>query len=162
MKKEVHFLFDIIANPRRPLVAIIGGKKISTKLRIIRRLLEIVDKILIGGAMAFTFFRAMGHDVGDSFVEEDYIDVAADIIQYTSTKSIVLQFNIDCIVAPTKTIISKTWKRTHLLDASECQVMDFDSIPNGYSGADIGPVAINQFRSNLKDAQTIVMNGMLK
>jgi phosphoglycerate kinase len=143
VEKEIKYLTDVIANPSRPFVAILGGAKVSDKITVIDNLLNICDKVLIGGAMAYTFFLAQGKKVGNSLVEKDRVDDARRMLTAGGDK---LLLPVD----------------THCGDAftSDCnkQIVTGD-IPDGYEGLDIGPRSIELFCDAIKDARTIVWNG---
>ncbi|WP_432798102.1 phosphoglycerate kinase [Poriferisphaera sp. WC338] len=143
VEKEIKFLADTIANPGRPFVAILGGAKVSDKIVVIENLINICDKIIIGGAMAYTFFLAQGKTVGGSLVEPDFIEKAKEMLAKGGDK----------IVLPID---------THCGDAfsgdSNKQVVEGD-IPDGYQGFDIGPKSAELFANIVRDAKTVVWNG---
>ena len=143
VEKEIKYLTDVIENPERPFVAILGGAKVSDKITVIENLLKVCDKILIGGAMAYTFFLAQGKQVGDSLVEKDRVDMAKSLLERGGDK---LMLPVD----------------THCGDAfsGNCnkQVVEGD-IPEGFEGLDIGPKSIELFCDAVKDAKTVVWNG---
>ena len=147
IEKELKALGDAIDNPTRPLVAIIGGAKVSSKIAVLLNLIEKVDTILIGGAMAYTFIKALGGDVGNSLVEEDKLEVALEIIEKAKTKGVKL-------VLPRDSMAGKEFK-----EDTECLVVDSYLIPEGYQGLDIGPEAIKEYTAIIKDASTVVWNG---
>jgi len=142
--KEIKFLSDAIANPGRPFIAILGGMKVSDKITVIKNLLGICDKVLIGGAMAYTFALATGGRIGDSLVERDKLDLARELIELGGEK---LLLPLD----------------THCGDAfsSDCQkqVVKAGEIPDGYEGLDIGPETARLFAGEVLAAKTIVWNG---
>ena len=147
IEKELKALGDAIDNPKRPLVAIIGGAKVSSKIAVLLNLIEKVDTILIGGAMAYTFIKALGGQVGNSLVEEDKLDVALEIIEKAKNKGAKL-------VLPKDSMAGKEFK-----EDTECLVVDSYSIPEGYQGLDIGPEAIKEYTEIIKNAGTVVWNG---
>jgi phosphoglycerate kinase len=165
--KEMQFLQTAIASPERPVAAVIGGLKVSTKTDILTYLLDRVDKLLIGGAMVFTFYKALGHNVGDSFVEESSIATAQEIIQKAAYKEIVLKFASDCTVIPTRAFNMKLAKRkahtTENIIHPEMEYcmrnVTFDSIPEHWTGVDIGPQTLADFGLELGGCRTIIMNG---
>jgi phosphoglycerate kinase len=142
--KEIQYLREAISNPKRPFVAILGGAKVSDKINVIDNLLKICDRVLIGGAMAYTFALAKGGEVGDSLVEEDKVDLAGQLLTQGGDK---LLLPID----------------NHCGDAfsSDCnkQVVATGEIPDGFRGLDIGPETAKLFADAIKDAKTVVWNG---
>lgn len=146
MKKELLAIQRILLNPKKPFVAIIGGAKVSDKIGALRNLLSLVDKLIVGGAMAFTFLVAMGVKVGKSLVEKDYIDVAREIIDEANKKGIKLYLPVDCIIAKD-------------INSNDIKVVPVYEIPDDYSAFDIGPATITLFSEALADARTIVWNG---
>jgi phosphoglycerate kinase len=148
MMKELDYLGRVTGHPARPYVAVLGGAKISGKIDVITHLLPKVDRILIGGGMVFTFYRAQGLSVGGSLVEEDKIELAGEILSKGGAK-IVLP--ADCLV-------------TDALDVKAGRVGALkttaaDAIPGGWIGVDIGPAAIAAFRGHLESARTVIWNG---
>ena len=143
VEKEIKYLTDAIANPKRPFVAILGGAKVSDKITVIDNLLDICDKVLIGGAMAYTFFLAQGKQVGGSLVEKERVDDAKRMLEAGAGK----------LVLPIDTHAGDAFK-------GDCnkQVVQGD-IPDGYEGLDIGPKTIELFVSEVKGAGTVVWNG---
>jgi phosphoglycerate kinase len=143
VEKEIKYLSQTMANPQRPFVAILGGAKVSDKITVIENLLKVCDKVLIGGAMAYTFFLAQGKHTGNSLVENDKIDTAKRILDSGGDK----------LVLPTDTRCGDAFK-------ADCnkQTVSGD-IPDGYEGLDIGPESIASFVDAVKDAGTVVWNG---
>lgn len=144
MEKELRFLGDALAEPERPFVAILGGAKISGKLDVIENLLPRVDHLLIGGAMANTFFRALGLETGKSLVEPDRVDMARDILERAGSK---LVLPVDCVVAGE----AKANARTFLMERTD--------VPPEGAIYDIGPKSVATFRDYIERARTIVWNG---
>ena len=144
VEKEIKYLSDVISSPERPFVAILGGAKVSDKIKVISNLLGVCDKILIGGAMAYTFSLAQGGKVGNSLVEKDKVDLAKELIAKGGDK----------LVLPVD---------THCGDAfdADCnkQVVKAGEIADGFEGLDIGPESAKQFAAIIADAKTIVWNG---
>ncbi len=149
IEKELKALGDAIDNPKRPLVAIIGGAKVSSKIAVLLNLMGKVDTILIGGAMAYTFVKAQGGNVGSSLVEEDKLDTALEIMAKAKEKGVK-------IVLPKDSVATKEFKQD-----AESIVVDSYSIPEGYQGLDIGPEAIREYAEIIASAGTIVWNGPL-
>lgn len=146
MEKEVTTLREVLEQPARPFVAIVGGAKISTKIGVLQNLLPRVDRLLIGGAMAFTLLKARGCQVGASLVEEDKLEVARSLLEQGGEK-IVLP--VDVVAAP------------RLEPNPPTQVVDACRIPEGWLGLDIGPATVNAWAPILAAARTILWNGPL-
>ena len=144
MGKELQFLGNAVNNPVRPLVAILGGSKVSSKISVIDNLLDKVDKLIIGGGMAYTFMAAKGQEVGDSLLEEDYIEYAKDMMTKAGDK---LLLPVDTVVA------------TAFDNDAESKVVAEGGIEKGWQGLDIGPATIELFSNAVKDAKTVVWNG---
>ncbi|MHC5061888.1 MAG: phosphoglycerate kinase [Planctomycetota bacterium] len=146
IEKELSFLGDTVSNPERPFVAILGGAKVSDKIKVIENLFSKVDRILIGGAMAYTFFKAQGKTVGNSLCEDDFVDKANELLAQAE--------DIGCeIVLPADTVITTEFKA-----GAEHEVVTGD-IEAGWQGMDIGPASRELFASKLQGAKTIVWNG---
>ena len=143
IQKEIEFLGNAVNSPVRPLVAILGGSKVSSKISVIENLLKKVDKLIIGGGMAYTFFAAQGKTTGTSLLEPDYIDYAKKMIDEAGDK----------LLLPIDTVVAKEFDNN-----SESQVVE-GNIPDGWMGLDIGPKSIELFKDALKDAKTVVWNG---
>ena len=149
IEKELEFLGNALENPKRPYVAILGGAKVSDKIGVIDSLLEKVDTLMIGGGMAYTFFKAQGYSVGDSLCEEDKCDLALELMAKAKEKGVKMLLPID-------TKIGKEYK----LD-TESKTVAWTDIPDGWQGFDIGEKTIEMFRKELNGAKTIVWNGPL-
>lgn len=148
MQKEIEMLGMAIENPEHPYVVILGGAKVSDKIGVITNLLEKADRILIGGAMMFTFLKAQGKSVGDSLVEEDKIDLAREILQKARDRNVEFVLPVDTVVAK------------EIAAGSESKVVDLEEgVPAGWKGLDIGPSTIELFNKKLSDAKTVVWNG---
>ena len=147
MRKEVEFLGDALADPKRPFLAILGGAKVSTKIGVMESLMAKADDLLIGGAMTYTFLRAEGESTGNSLVEEDKIDLAKDILEKAKAKGIELVFPTDLVVADA------------FEDDAQRKVVGADEIPDGWMGMDIGPKSVQAFGEYIKKAATILWNG---
>jgi phosphoglycerate kinase len=146
--KELDYLGGVMANPERPFVAILGGAKISGKIDIISNLLPAVDNIIIGGGMAYTFFKARGMEIGNSLLEEDKIDLAKELLAQGGEKIIL---PVDCLVS-----------ETFDFDARQVGVLKevgADAIPANEFGLDIGPQTIEKFRTIIGAAKTVIWNG---
>ncbi len=149
IEKEINFMGNALENPKRPFVAILGGKKVSDKIGVIEALLEKVDTLIIGGAMAYTFFKSMGYGVGDSICELDKLDLAKEIMQKAKDKGIKLMLPVD-------THVGKEFKPD-----TESKIVKYTEIPDGWEGFDIGTETIKMYVEELKNAKTVVWNGPL-
>ena len=147
IEKELEFLGSALENPQRPFIAILGGAKVSDKLGVIESLLEKVDTLIIGGGMAYTFFKSIGYSVGKSICELDKLDLAKELMEKAKQKNVKLVLPIDNVIA--KEIAPDT----------ESKVIDSDNIPDEWEGLDIGPKTVELFKEELKDAKTIIWNG---
>jgi phosphoglycerate kinase len=147
LEKEIQYLKGAVDEPKRPLVAIIGGSKVSSKIGVIEALLNKVDKLLIGGGMIFTFYKARGLAVGKSLVEEDKLELAKDLERIAKERNVQL-------LLPTDVVIADDFKP----DAN-AQTVAVENIPDGWMGLDIGPDSVKTFQAALADAQTVVWNG---
>ncbi len=149
IEKELTFMGNSLNEPVRPYVAIIGGKKVSDKIGVIENLLDKVDTLIIGGAMAYTFFRAMGFSVGNSICEEDKLDLAKELMSKAQSKGVNLMLPVDTVVA------------TEFSPDAESKVVSCKEIPDGWEGLDIGPETIRIYKEELAKAKTVVWNGPL-
>ena len=147
IEKELKFLGSSLENPERPFVAILGGKKVSDKIGVINSLLEKVDTLMIGGAMAYTFFKAQGYNVGNSICELDKLDLANSLIEKAKEKNVKLMLPID-------TKIGREFKKD-----TESKTVAWTDIPDGWEGFDIGEKTIEMYKEELKKAKTIIWNG---
>ena len=144
MEKEIKFIGGAVDNPERPFVAILGGAKVSDKIGVINSLLDKADKVLIGGGMAYTFFKAMGREVGLSLLELDRVELAKEIMEKAGDK----------LVLPIDNVVAKEFSNDAV-----ATIVDSDSIPADQEGLDIGPKTVELFANYLKDAKTVVWNG---
>ncbi len=147
LTKEVKFFEKTLENPMRPFVAVIGGSKVSGKLEALRQLIEKVDKIIIGGGMAFTFLKAQGYEIGKSLVEDELLDEARTIMIKARKRRVKFYLPIDVVVAP------------EFSEKCAIKYVPSQEIPEDWMGLDIGPASSRLFREVLKDAQTIMWNG---
>ena len=138
---------NALANPKRPFVAILGGAKVSDKIMVIENLIKKVDSILIGGAMAFTFLKAQGKNVGKSLVEEDKLDISLKILENAKKNNVK-------IILPVDVVVSKEFSND-----SKFFTVDVDKIEDDYIGLDIGNKTVELFSKKIKDANTVVWNG---
>ena len=136
-----------LADPARPFVAILGGAKVSDKIGVINNLLDKVDTLIIGGGMAYTFFRAAGHSVGTSLCEEDKLDLANEMVAKAAAKGVNFMIPVDNVVA------------TEYDENAEHKIVNSDDIPDGWMGLDIGPKTRELFANAIKGAGTVVWNG---
>ena len=147
IEKELKFLGGALENPERPFMAILGGAKVSDKIGVIDSLLEKVDTLMIGGGMAYTFFKAQGYGVGNSICEEDKLDLAKELMEKAKTKGVKLMLPID-------TKIGKEFKPD-----TESKTVSWTEIPDGWEGFDIGEKTIEMYQEELRKAKTVVWNG---
>ena len=147
IEKELNFLGSKLENPARPFVAILGGKKVSDKIGVINSLLEKVDTLMIGGAMAYTFFKAQGYNVGNSICELDKLDLAKELLEKAKQKNVKFMLPVD-------TKIGKEFKAD-----TESKTVLCTEIPDGWSGFDIGEQTIKEYKEELKKAKTVIWNG---
>ncbi len=147
IQKEISIMGKALADPARPFVAILGGAKVSDKIGVINNLLEKVDTLIIGGGMAYTFFKAAGHDVGTSLCEEDKIDLANEMVAKAEAKGVKFLLPID-------NRVGKEYDEN-----TENMIVDSDDIPAGWMGLDIGPKTEALFADAIKGAGTVVWNG---
>jgi len=149
MEKEINFLGSALENPRRPFAAIIGGAKVSDKIAVLERLINMVDVLLIGGGMANTFLKAQGYEIGDSLFEEGKVDVARDLLTKAHQRDLKFLLPTDVVIAD-----------RFAADATS-KVVAIDQVSRGWRIMDIGPETITAFSRALEGAQTIVWNGSL-
>ena len=147
IEKEIAALDGGINNPKRPLVAIVGGSKVSSKIAVLTNLLDKVDSLLIGGAMMFTFIKAQGGNIGKSLCEDDKIEIAKEIIKKAEEKNVKFVLPIDVVVADEMSEVSNTF------------VCKPNEIPDDYMGLDIGPETVKLFKEEIETAATVVWNG---
>ena len=147
IQKELEIIGGALANPKRPLVAILGGSKVSSKIGVINNLLEIADTIIIGGGMTYTFLKAQGGSIGKSLLEEDWLDYCNDMMKKAKEKGVKL-------LLPEDTICAKEFSAD-----AEPILVDSMNIPDDCMGMDIGPKAIAAYADAVKDAGTVIWNG---
>ena len=144
MAEELDNLDELLRDPGRPFVAILGGAKVSDKLGVIESLLGVADTLLIGGAMCFTFFKAQGYEIGNSLVEDDYLEEAKRLMGEAGEK---LVLPVDVVVAE------------KMAEGAETETVGVEDIPAGQMGLDVGPRTVEEFRSHIGGARTIFWNG---
>ncbi|HEY9631454.1 MAG TPA: phosphoglycerate kinase [Coleofasciculaceae cyanobacterium] len=147
IEKELQYLQGAIEVPQRPLAAIIGGSKVSSKITVIETLLEKVDKLLIGGGMIFTFYKARGLNVGKSLVEDDFVELAKTLEAKAKERGVALLLPTDVVVAD------------NFSPDANAQTVSVESIPDGWMGLDIGPDSVKVFEDALADCKTVIWNG---
>ncbi|NBI67502.1 phosphoglycerate kinase [Pseudoflavonifractor sp. 60] len=147
IQKELDFIGGALANPKRPLVAILGGSKVSSKIGVINNLLEIADTIIIGGGMAYTFSAAQGGKVGDSLLEEDWKSYSLEMIQKAKDKGVKLLLPVDTVIAD------------KFAPDADSKVVKAGEIPDGWQGLDIGPETVKLYCDAVADAGTVIWNG---
>ena len=147
IEKELNFLGTALENPERPFMAILGGKKVSDKIGVINALLEKVDVLMIGGAMAYTFFKSMGYNVGNSICELDKVDLAKELMEKAKAKGVKFMLPVD-------TKVGKEFSEN-----TESKVVKYTEIPDGWEGFDIGTETIEIYSKELKKAKTVIWNG---
>jgi phosphoglycerate kinase len=147
IEKELNYLQNAIENPQRPLVAIIGGSKVSSKIGVIETLLEKCDKLLIGGGMIFTFYKARGLSVGKSLVEEDKLELAKSLEAKSKERGVEFLLPTDVVVAD------------NFAPDANSQIVSIENIPDGWMGLDIGPDSVKVFQEALADCKAVIWNG---
>lgn len=147
MEKELDVLGKALSNPERPFTAIIGGAKVKDKISVIENLLDKVDHLIIGGGLVFTFVKAMGHDIGNSLLEEDKIELAKSFIEQAKAKGVQLHMPVDAVVA------------NEFSKDAQTQVVAIDAIPSDWMGLDIGPKTAENYAEVIKASKLIIWNG---
>jgi phosphoglycerate kinase len=147
MEKELQYLQGAIESPQRPLAAIVGGSKVSSKIGVIETLLDKCDKLFLGGGMIFTFYKARGLNVGNSLVEDDKLELARTLEAKAKERGVQLLLPTDVVVADKFSADANT------------QIVDVNNIPDGWMGLDIGPDSIKVFQAALADCKTVIWNG---
>lgn len=147
IQKEIKFMGGALADPKRPLVAILGGAKVSDKIGVISNLIEKCDTIIIGGGMAYTFMKYLGHNIGDSLLEADWVEKAGEMMKSAEEKGVKFLIPVD----------NKVGKEYD--ENTEAQIVNSDEIPDGWMGLDIGPKTQTMFADAIKGAGTVIWNG---
>jgi phosphoglycerate kinase len=147
LSKEIEVLGEALNNPKRPLVVILGGAKISDKIPVIDNLLDKADVLLLGGGMAYTFLAAQGYEVGQSLLDKEKIPLAKELLAKAKAKGITLELPLDIVAT------------TELKEDAPRKVVDRSEIPADWMGADIGPDTVRLFSTHICKAQTIIWNG---
>ncbi len=144
LEKEIEFIGGSVDNPNRPLVAILGGAKVSDKIGVIKNLLDVADHVLVGGGMMFTFLKAQGKNIGTSLCEEDKLELAKELLELGGDK----------LVLPVDTVVNSAFS-----NEGEVKTVSVDEIPEGVMGLDVGPKTVELFSNLIADAKTVVWNG---
>lgn len=147
LKKEIEYLKGVVTNPVRPFVAILGGAKVSGKIGVLENLADKVNKVIVGGGMAFTFIKAMGYEIGNSLVEMDMLDLANRIREKLTQNNVKFYLPVDCVIAQS------------MEPGVETKIVTTQEIPKGWLALDIGPASVRLFSEALQDAKTIIWNG---
>lgn len=147
LKKEIEYLKGVVTNPVRPFVAILGGAKASGKIGVLENLADKVNKVIVGGGMAFTFIKAAGYEIGDSLVEYDMFDLANSIREKLSKNNVKFYLPVDCVIAQS------------METGVETKIVTTQEIPKGWRALDIGPASVRLFSEAIQDAKTIIWNG---
>ena len=147
IQKEIKFMGGALANPQRPLVAILGGSKVSDKIGVISNLIDKCDTIIIGGGMAYTFMKFLGHSIGDSLLEADWVEKAGEMMADAKAKGVNFLIPVD----------NKVGKEYD--ENTEAMIVNSDEIPDGWMGLDIGPKSMELFVNAIKGAGTVIWNG---
>lgn len=148
MEKELAYLGKAITNPERPFVAVLGGAKVSDKIEVVQNLMKLADAMLIGGAMAYTFFKSQGKPVGKSLVEDDKLDLAKSLLDEARSRNFRLLLPVDHVIAESP-------------DSTAAKTVDIAATPVGWMGLDVGPKTVELFGKEIAKAKTIVWNGPL-
>lgn len=149
LEKEIESLERVLGSSEKPVTAILGGAKVSTKITVIENILDKVDHLIIGGGMTYTFVKAQGGQIGNSLVEEDKQDLALKILKSAKEKGVQVHLPVDSVIADSFSELANT------------EVVSVDKIPDGWMGLDVGPETINQFGRVITDSRTILWNGPL-
>jgi phosphoglycerate kinase len=147
LKKEIEYLKGAIDNPVKPFVAVLGGAKVSGKIGVLERLVDKVDKVIVGGGMAYTFIKAMGYEIGNSLVEDEMLETAERIRKKTQEHGIKFYLPVDCVIAQ------------DMEPGTVIKIVPTLEIPQGWKALDIGPASVKLFSIALQDAETVLWNG---
>lgn len=147
LKKEVEYLKGAVNNPVKPFVAILGGAKVSGKIGVLENLVDKVDKVIVGGGMAYTFIKSMGYEIGDSLVEDEMLETAERIRRKLTESGIKFYLPVDCVIAQA------------IAPGAVIKIVPVIEIPKGWKALDIGPASVKLFAEAIQDAKTILWNG---
>jgi phosphoglycerate kinase len=156
LEKELKFLGEVLESPKNPFLAIIGGAKVSDKINVIENLLNKANAVIIGGAMAYTFLKSQGVDVGTSLVEDDKLDLATDLLKKAKERKVEFILPVDHKITDKVDFVNK-----QIPSGSQVKITVDEAIPKGFMGVDVGPESIKEFSEVIKTAKTIVWNGPL-
>lgn len=149
LAKEIESLNKVLKNSEKPVTAVLGGSKVSSKITVIENILDKVDHMIIGGGMTFTFIKALGGKIGDSICEDDKLDLALEILEKAKEKNVEIHLPVDVIAA------------NAFSNDAETQVVNVNEIPDGWQGLDAGPESLERFKKVILDSKTILWNGPL-
>ncbi len=149
LAKEIESIEKVMSSGEKPVTAILGGAKVSSKITIIENILDKVDNVIIGGGMTFTFIKALGGKIGNSLVEDDYLELAKSILEKAKTKGVEIHLPVDALVAD------------NFSNDANTQLVDTTKIPDGWMGLDVGPKTNEKFAEVLANSKTILWNGPL-
>jgi phosphoglycerate kinase len=147
LKREIEYLKGAVTSPVRPFVAILGGAKVSGKIGVLENFIDKVDKVIVGGGMAFTFLKAMGHEIGNSLVETEMLDFAKTIREKLIKNNVKFYLPVDCVIAQS------------MEPGVETKLVTTQEIPKGWLALDIGPASVKLFSEAIQDAKTVIWNG---
>lgn len=147
LKKEIEYLKGVVDNPVRPFVAILGGAKVSGKIGVLENLADKVDKVIVGGGMAYTFIKALGYEIGDSLIENEMLDLARNIMDKLRKSNVKFYLPVDSVIAQS------------MEPGAETKIVTNQEIPKGWRALDIGPASVKLFSEAIQDAKTIIWNG---
>ncbi len=147
LKREIEYLKGVVMNPVRPFVAILGGAKVSGKIGVLENLVDKVDKVIVGGGMAFTFIKAMGYEIGNSLVEGEMLEFAGTIREKLIKNNVKFYLPVDCVIAQS------------MEPGVETKIVTTQEIPKGWLALDIGPASVRLFSEAIQDAKTVIWNG---
>lgn len=147
LKKEIEYLKGVVDNPVRPFVAILGGAKVSGKIGVLENLADKVDKVIVGGGMAYTFIKALGYEIGDSLIENEMLELARTIMDKLRKSNVKFYLPVDSVVAQS------------MEPGAETKIVTTQEIPKGWRALDIGPASVKLFSEAIQDAKTIIWNG---
>ncbi len=147
IQKEIDVMGKALSHPERPFVAILGGAKVSDKIAVIENLIDKVDTLIVGGGMAYTFFKAKGYNIGTSICEDDKVELAKSLIEKAESKGVKLLLPVDNVIG------------LEFKNDTEYKVVESNHMPDGWMGMDIGPKTIGNYSSEIKNAKTVVWNG---
>ncbi len=154
IEKEIKYLGDSLSDPKRPFVAIIGGAKVSSKISVLETLSEKCDTLIIGGGMTYTFFKAMGKEIGKSICEEDKLDLAKQIMEKAKNNNVDFVLPVDNVVTDSSDVMDN-----EVSEKANTKIVDSDSIPADMEAVDVGPDSVKKIKEIVKGAGTVVWNG---